>query len=265
MTADSFFRGKTALITGASSGIGRATALALGRAGARVAILARRADKLEALRDELGPQVPTLPLVVDVTEADACRDAVARVAETWGGLDLLINNAGISMNARFDDADLGVFHQMMDVNYFGSLYMARFAQPWLARSRGHVIFVTSVVGKRGFPTRSGYSAAKFAVHGLFETLRVEWADTGIHVGLVAPGYVDTNIREKALGEAGTPREKKGFTRGHVMTAEECAEEILTAARRRQRERVLSAGGRFMVALNHLLPGVADRIAKHATA
>ena len=138
--------------------------------------------------------------------------------------------------------------------------MARHALPWLEASRGSLVFVSSVVGKRGFPTRSGYAASKFAVHALFESLRVEWAGRGIHVGLVAPGYTSTGIRESALGEDGKPRREQGRTSGGVMTAEEAAVAILDATSRRRREVVLTAGGKAMVWLNKWLPRVADRVA-----
>ncbi len=257
--------GQVVLVTGASTGIGRALALRLGRAGAHLGLLARGAERLDALKAELGPDVQALTLVADVTDPEATRAAVDRLAGHFGRLDLAIANAGASMNARFEAAELEVFHRMMDVNYFGALHTARFARPHLEASGGGLMFVSSILGKRGMATRSGYAAAKFAVHGLFESLRAEWADSGIHVGLVAPGYTETEIRFNALGPDGQPRRERGVTRGRVMSADDAAKAIVTAAARRRREVVLTAPGKFMVQLNRFFPALADRVAARATA
>ncbi|MDP6943142.1 MAG: SDR family oxidoreductase, partial [Myxococcota bacterium] len=242
------------------SGIGRALALSLGRAGARLGLLARRRERLDALIDELGPGAHALALTCDVTDDDACRRAVEGLVDRFGALDLVVNTAGVSMNGRFDETQLSVFHHMMNVNYFGSLHIARHAGPHLERSQGSLIFVSSIVGKRGFPTRSGYSASKFAVHALFESLRVEWASKGVHVGIVAPGYTDTEIRERALGADGLPRGQQGMTVGKVMSAEDAASSIICAAAKRRREVILTPGGKVMVWVNKLSGGLSDRLA-----
>lgn len=260
MTYAERFAGKVVLVTGASSGIGRALAVKMGQAGAKVGVVARRGDRLRALTQELGEGVSMMGFEGDVSDATFCNKAVAELVEAFGGLDVVVNNAGISMNALFEEADLEVFHRMMNVNYFGSLHMAKAAMPHLERSGGGLVFVSSIVGKRGFATRSGYCASKFAVHALFESLRVEWADKGIHVGIIAPGYTDTEIREQALGKNGEPRQSTGKTVGDVMSAEDAAEAICKMAALRQREVILTRGGKFMVWLNKLLPAVADRVA-----
>ncbi len=254
------FKGKSVLVTGASAGIGRALGLALGRAGAHVGLVARREDRLRALVDEIGPSARATILVGDVSDEEFVGEAVRTFVAEAGGLDLLINNAGISMNGLVEETETSVFQRMMDVNYFGSLFFARHAMARLEQSRGSLIFISSIVGKRGFPTRSGYAASKFAVHALFESLRVEWADKGIHVGIVAPGYTDTEIRQVALGPDGQPRRAAGHTSGDVMTAEDAASAILRAAAHRKREVVLTRGGNFMVWLNKLAPHLADRVA-----
>ena len=164
------------------------------------------------------------------------------------------------MHSRFVETDLDVFHRLMAVNYFGSLYVARFAAPYLKRSGGSLVFVSSIVGKRGFPTRSGYSASKSAVHALFESLRCEWAGEGVHVGLVAPGYTDTEIRNHALGANGSQSASPAKPVGQVMQPQEVAQAIIKVAALRKRERILTPGGRLMVWLNKLLPSVADRVA-----
>jgi NADP-dependent 3-hydroxy acid dehydrogenase YdfG len=254
------FRGKAVLVTGASAGIGRALASKLMRAGAHVGLVARREERLQALVDELGPSARATILVGDVSDEAFVEQAIAAFAAAAGGVDAVINNAGISMNGLLAETETAVFQRLMDVNYFGSLYFARHALPHLERSRGSLVFVSSIVGKRGFATRSGYAASKFAVHALFESLRVEWADTGIHVGIVAPGYTDTEIRTAALGQDGQPTGDGGHTAGDVMTADEAADAILRATARRRREVILTNGGKLMVWLNKLAPHVADRVA-----
>ncbi len=251
------FEGKVVLVSGASSGIGEELARQLGAVGASVGLLARREERLTAIADEIPS--PTLVLPCDVTNDAAVARAVSRLADRFGAVDWVICNAGVSMNARFEDVDLAVLKKMMDVNYYGSVHLARAALPWLERSRGGVVFVSSVVGRRGLPTRSGYAAAKFAVHGLFESLRVEWRDKGIHVGLVAPGYTDTEIRRRAL-DAGGSMKGQDTTTGRVMSAADAAGAILFAAARRRREVILTRGGRAMVWLNKLAPRFADRLA-----
>ncbi len=256
------FANKVVLITGASSGIGRALALSLARGGAKLGILARRQERLNSLIDELGPRVSVLPLVCDVSDDAACEQAVALLAQHFGRIDLVINNAGVSMNGQFDETELSVFHQMMNVNYFGSLHIARHARPFLEQQKGSLIFVSSIVGKRGFPTRSGYSASKFAVHALFESLRVEWAPKGIHVGLIAPGYTETEIREKALSFNGEPLGPRGKTVGKVMSAGDAANAIIKAAANRRREVILTPGGKAMVWINKFAGNLADKLAAH---
>ncbi len=260
MSIADHFAGKSVLVTGASAGIGRALGLALGRAGAHVGLVARREDRLQALVDELGPSARATILVGDVSDEAFVQRAVATFVAEAGSIDLVINNAGISMNGLLQETETAVFQRMMDVNYFGSLYFARHAFAALERSRGSLVFVSSIVGKRGFATRSGYAASKFAVHALFESLRVEWADTGIHVGIVAPGYTDTEIRQVALGPDGQATGDTGHTSGDVMSAEDAADAILRAAARRRREVILTRGGNLMVWLNKLAPHLADRVA-----
>lgn len=257
------FRGRVALVTGASSGIGRALALELGRAGARVGLVARRRDRLEEVAEAIGPAA--LVLDGDVTDDAFCAASVNALVDRFGRLDIAVANAGLSMNARFEDTEPVVFRRLLDVNYFGAVHLARHALPFLERSGGSLVFVSSVVGKRGFPTRSGYAAAKFAVHGLFESLRAEWAHRGVHVGIVCPGFTDTEIRETALGADGRQRSEAGPTTGRVMTSEQAAHGIVRAIARRRREVVLTSAGKAMVMLNRLLPGLADRVAARVVA
>jgi len=266
--------GRVVIVTGASSGIGRALALKLGKSGYSLGLLARREQKLQEVKSEIiahlqseQPEADPSELDAriqvisgDVTNAAYCERAINTVVDQFGQIDCLINNAGVSMNGRFDEVDLAVFEQMMAVNYFGSLYMTHFAWQHLKEHNGSVLFISSIVGKRGFPTRSGYAAAKFAVQGLFESLRAESIGTGIHVGMVSPGYTATEIRFRALGEDGKPRMAEGHTMGDVMQPDDVADAIIKAMDARRREVVLTIGGKAMMWLNRLWPSLADRIA-----
>jgi dehydrogenase/reductase SDR family member 7B len=248
---------KVVIITGASSGIGREMALSLGKAGGRVVAVARRIEKLNELKEIAGETMLTIAADVAV-EAD-CQKVIEQTVEKFGRIDVLVNNAGISMNAKFEETDISVFKNLMDVNYFGSLYLSKFSYPHLLETAGSVFFISSVVGKRGFPTRSGYSAAKFAVQGLFESLRAEWVPQGIHVGIISPGFTDTSIRSKAFNADGSLRGADGKTAGKIMSAGDAAGYILDAVSAKKREVILTGAGKFIVGVNKFFPKLTDTI------
>jgi NAD(P)-dependent dehydrogenase (short-subunit alcohol dehydrogenase family) len=254
------FADRAVLVTGASRGIGREMAVQLARAGARVALTARNADELEATaglcRDE-GAQALVLPGDVSV-EAD-CAAVVHRACAEFGVLDMLIANAGISMLSLFEDLDdMGPLERVMRVNYFGAVYCTRYALPHLIASRGRLVAVASLTGLTGVPTRTGYAASKHAMRGFFDSLRIEVRRHGVSVTVAYPGFVDTGIRERAVGEG--PGRPTGRRAGRVMTAPECATRILRASARRRREIVMTAKGKGGLWLKLLAPGLVDRIA-----
>jgi NAD(P)-dependent dehydrogenase (short-subunit alcohol dehydrogenase family) len=200
-----YYRNKTALITGASSGIGRATALRLAAYGAQVALAARNGEALEEVRGEvesLGSQALVLP--TDVTVAAQVKQAVERSAAHFGKIDVLVACAGLSMRAYFDSAHLEAMERVMRVNFFGTLYATHFALPHVKKSRGSLVAISSLTGKRGIPSYSIYGASKFAVQGLYEALALELAGDGVHVGVVSPAFVDTPLRGNVLGPDGRP-------------------------------------------------------------
>ena len=259
------FKDAAVIITGASSGIGRALALQLAGQGARLALAARRGDRLAALADEIrqrGGQALAVP--TDVADPAACQALVEQARQTFGRIDMLVNNAGQTMWARFDKVqDLKIFEQVMRVNYLGSLYCTYYALPDLKQTRGRIVGVSSLAGKAGIPERSGYAASKHAMTGFFDSLRIELDGSGVSVTLIFPAFVDTGSQERGFGPDGKPLGRNPLQSGQVMTADECAAIILRAAARRQREEIISLRGKLGLWLKLIAPGLVDRMVKKA--
>jgi NAD(P)-dependent dehydrogenase (short-subunit alcohol dehydrogenase family) len=248
-------QGKTILITGGSSGIGRATALRFASFGARLALASRDADALGRVAREiaaLGAESLTVP--TDVADAEQCGRAVEAAVERFGRLDVLLCSAGISMRALFADSDLAVLERVLRVNFFGTLYCTHAAVAHVKRSRGSLVAVSSLVGKRGIPSYAAYSASKGAVRGLYESLRVELAADGVHVGVVSPGFVDTPLRERVLGPDGRPWERPPAPPFRVWPVEKCVDRIVRLILRRQGEALLPAFVGPLFALDQVFNG-----------
>lgn len=269
MATDKPFREYVVVLTGASAGIGREMALQLARQGARLALAARDAAKLEAVAEEcraVGAQVLAAP--TDVGDEHQCRALVDAAAARFGRIDTLICNAGIGMWARFDEmTDLAPFEHIMRVNYLGTVYCVHAALPHLKRSRGRIVGVNSLTGRAGVPTRSGYAASKHAMAGFLDSIRIELADSGVTVTSVYPGFVATGIRERAYGADGRPlgAGNSPVREREVMAASECARQILDAAARRERDRVMTARGKVGQWIKLIAPALVDRIAAKAIA
>ncbi len=263
--AQTSFRDNVAIITGASAGIGQQLALQLAAQGAWLALAARNPERLEAtaaacrVRGGRACAIPT-----DVADREQCRALIERTVAEYGRIDTLINNAGITMWARFEEIrDVAFFEQIMRVNYMGSVYCTFYALPHLKASRGRLVGISSLTGKAGVPTRSGYAASKHAMAGFFDSLRVELAGTGVTVTMIYPGFVATEVRERAFGADGLPLGKSPVQEGKVMTAEECARQIIAAAAGRRRELVMTLRGKFGQWLKLIVPGLVYRIAARA--
>jgi short-subunit dehydrogenase len=185
--------------------------------------------------------------------------------QTFGQVDILVNNAGISMLARFDAVeDLSIFEQIMQVNYLGAVYCTHAALPYLKASRGLLVAISSLAGKTGVPTRSGYVASKHAMQGFFDTLRIELKGTGIDVLVVSPGFVATDIRQRAMGPNGHPLGKSPRDESKdTMPVEECVRQIIGAMERRKREQVMTLKGRIHPWLKLLAPSLVDQVAADA--
>lgn len=247
---------KVVVVTGASSGIGKALAeLALSR-GAKVAVCGRNAARLQEVFPD-GDRV--LCVAADVSKEDDCRRFIEAVERKWGGIDVLVNNAGITMRALFDDADISVIRELMDINFWGTVYCTKFALPSVIARRGVVVGVSSIAGYRGLPARTGYSASKFAMQGFLEALRTELLSTGVHIMWVSPGFTASNIRNVARTADGGAQAESPLDEKKLMTSEECAERILDGVAKRRRTVIMTGQGKLTVWINKLFPGLADKL------
>ncbi|MBC6989385.1 SDR family oxidoreductase [Hymenobacter sp. BT491] len=251
---------KVVLITGGTSGIGRACAVAFGQAGAKIVVTGRDEARLAETAQELvrlGIAHHTVRADVGV-EADSER-AVSEAVKAFGRLDVLINNAGISMRALFQDADLDVIRRLMQTNFFGTVYTTKFALPHLLASKGSIVGISSIAGYRGLPGRTGYSASKFAMQGFLEALRTEVLPQGVHVLVACPGFTASNIRQTALAADGSAQGESPRDEGKMMSSEEVAQHILKAVQQRRRDLVLTTLGKVTVLLNKWFPGLSDKL------
>ena len=259
------FAGNVVVVTGASDGIGRELALQLAAQGAWLSLAARGAQKLDEVAAECrarGGRAIAVP--TDVAVEAQCRALIDRTVAEYGRVDTLVNNAGVSMWARFDQVtDLAPFAEMMQVNYMGSVYCTHAALPHLKKTRGRIVGVSSLTGRAGVPTRSGYAATKHAMAGFFDSLRIELADEGVSVTMVYPGFVSTGIRQRAYGPDGQPLRASPVREAEVMTPEECARQIIAAMAGRRRELVMTARGKVGQWIKLIAPGLVDRIARKA--
>ena len=250
---------KVVVITGASSGIGRALAKEFASGGSKLVLGARRIEKLKELEDELkGVEIESVRTDVSI-EAD-CRNLVERAVARFGRIDVFINNAGISMRALFEDAGLAVIKRLMDVNFWGTVYCTKFALPYLLKSKGSLVGIISIAGHVGLPGRSGYSASKFAVRGFLDTLRIENLRKGLHVLVVAPGFTASEVRMAALTSDGSAQGETPRNEEKMMTAEVCASHIYRAVVKRKRQLILTfVEGKMTVLLGKFFPKLLDRL------
>lgn len=251
---------KVVVITGGSSGIGKALAFELGKAGAKIAITGRNATLLREVSAQLSEQhIQHLALVADVSIEQDNQRMAQQVVEHFGGIDMLINNAGITMRAMFEETDSSVFHKVMNINFFGTLYATKYCLPHIKLRKGSIVGVSSVAGYRGLPVRSGYSASKFAMNGFLEALRAELLNTGVHVLTVCPGFTTSNIRVAALGKTGEVTGETVRDENKMMPAEEVAKRIRRAIEKRKKEVIFTNMGFWTVWLNKLFPRLVDKL------
>lgn len=252
------FKDKVVIVTGASSGIGKATALEFARHGSRVVLAARSGELLAAvvreIKDSGGEAVFH---VTDVTSEEDCRRLVEKAVEVYGTVHILVNNAGLSMRASFDEADLNVLKRLMDVNFWGTVYCTKHALPHIVKNKGSIVGVSSVAGFHGLPGRTGYSASKFAMHGFLETIRIENLKKGVHVMIIAPGFTATEIRKHALTADGTEQGHSPRNEQKLDSPEYVARWILKGIRKKKRNKLLTWDGRLTALLQRIVPDMVD--------
>ena len=254
-----YFKDKVVVVTGGTDGIGRAMVEALLGMGAKVATCGRNHDKLYHLQSEY-PSAHLHTMVADVSNENDCRRFMETTTKFFGGIDILINNAGISMRALLKDVSTETLRKVMEINYYGSVYCTKYALPSLIERKGTIVGVSSIAGYRGLPGRSGYSASKYALQGFLEAVRTELLDEGVHVMWVCPGFTTSNIRHAALDKNAEAHGDTPMDEGKLMSAEECAEHILRAIRKKKRTLVLTFTGKRTVFMNKFFPGLADKLA-----
>jgi short-subunit dehydrogenase len=256
---------RVVVITGASKGIGAELARQLAARGCKLVLAARTLDELERVAEGCRAAGASVLVVrCDVAVERDCHALMAGAMLAYGRIDVLVNNAGATMWARFEDLhDVEVLARIMQVNYMGSVYCTRHALPFLRASRGLLVGISSLAGRTGVPTRTGYAASKHAMTGFFDSLRIELAGSGVDVTMVFPGFVATGIRENATGPDGKPIQVSPVREGEVMSAEACAARIVRAIERREREVVMTARGKIGLFLKLVAPALVDRIARSA--
>lgn len=252
---------KVVIITGATSGIGRGCAEVFGKEGAKLVITGRNEERMNAVKQRLEQMgVDFHAVIMDASLEEDNRRMVEETVNRFGRIDILISNAGISMRALFEELSLDTFRKVMDINFSGSVYATKFALPYILKSAGSIVAVSSINGHRGTPGRTAYTASKYAMEGFFEALRTEVMNRKVHVMVVSPGFTGTNIRNAALDKDGKAQGESPRDEGRMMTPEQVARAILNGIRNKKRDIVLTPFGRLVVFLNKWLPGWMDRMA-----
>lgn len=254
-------KNKTVIITGASSGIGKACAESFAKRGANVVLGARQYVTLCQITEELEKKygIKALAVACDVAKEEDCKHLIQQAIATFGRIDVLINNAGISMRALFNDLELVVIRNLMEVNFWGTVYCTKYALPELLKNQGSVVGVSSIAGYKGLPGRTGYSSSKFAMNGFLEALRVENLKTGLHVMLASPGFTASNIRKVALVKDGSAQGETSMNEEKMMSSEEVAEIITNGVIHRKRTLIMTGQGKLTVFLSKWLPGLLDKL------
>jgi short-subunit dehydrogenase len=257
------FNNKTILITGGTDGIGRSLVLQYLRLGANVVTCGRDQQKILSLEAE-APMGKLSVLNVDVTNEKECERLVSQAVNLFGGIDVLINNAGISMRGLMEEGRAGiipVIKKVMEVNFNGVLYCTTYALPYLIKSKGVIVGVSSIAGYRGLPGRSGYSASKFALQGFLEAIKTEVVERGVHVMWVSPGFTASNIRNVALNSKGEKQGESPLKESQLMDADTCAKIIIDAISKRKRSIVMTFQGKQTVFMNKFFPILADKLVR----
>jgi len=249
---------KVVIVTGASSGIGLACAKEFFAQGAKLVLAARSIEVIDKLAKELNAnEKRAIAVKTDVTVEEDCRRLISLSVEAFGRIDVLVNNAGISMRAAFADVDLGVLKRLMDVNFWGTVYCTKYAFPYLLQSKGSLVGISSVAGVHGLPGRTGYSSSKYAMQGFLDTIRVETLKKGLHVMVAIPTFTASNVRFSALTANGAEQGETPRNEEKMMSAEEAAKRIVKGIKKRRRTVAMSVAGKLTPILKIFFPRFVD--------
>lgn len=252
------FSGKTIIITGASSGIGKACALEFGKRGANLVLAARNSELLKSVAAQM-TSGKVVTVIADVSREEDCKNIIESAIKNFGAVNILINNAGISMRALFSEADIKVLKQVMEINFWGTVYCSKYALPYLISSKGSLVAISSTAGKVGLPGRTAYSASKFAIEGLLQSIRTENLHNGLHVLVACPGFTSSDIRNRALNKDGNVQGESPRDESKMMQPQEVARKIAHAILKRKRDLILTGDGKMTVWLSKFFPALLDKM------
>lgn len=253
-------KNRVVVITGGSSGIGEALAKKFAEEGSKIVIGARNIQELERVTNQIKSRGGEASyLQCDVSIESDCKNLILKAVDTYGSIDVLINNAGVSMRAIFEDLDLNVIKRLMDINFWGTVYCSKHALPHLLETKGSLVGVSSIAGLKGLPGRTGYSASKFAMNGLMETIRIENLKKGLHVLMAFPGFTASNIRNTALAADGSQQGESPRDEDKMMSAEEVANHIYKATLKRKNRIILTTQGKLTFLINKFFPDFLDKM------
>ena len=252
------FEKKVVIVTGASSGIGLACVNKFAELGSYVVLASRSEDIILKISSELdcdGKQC--LAIKTDVTDEEQCKQLIEKTIEKFGKIDILINNAGISMRALFDHVKLDVLRKVMDVNFWGTVYCTKYALPYIQQSKGTIVGISSIAGFHGLPGRTAYSASKSAMMGFLESVRIENMKKGVQVLILAAGFTSSNIRKNALDANGNPQFETPRPEEKLTSPERVAQNVVRSIRKNKRNRIMTIEGQLMVFLQRIIPKLVD--------
>lgn len=253
-------KNKVVIVTGASSGIGKSLAYETAKKGAKVVLASRNTDEIKYLSEKWNNEgLETIYIKTDVTQEEECKNLIEKTVERFHTIDVLINNAGISMRAIFEELDLKVIEKVMAVNFWGCVYCTKYALPYLLKSKGSVVGISSIAGYKGLPGRTGYSASKFAMHGFLEVLRIENMKKGLHVMIACPGFTSSNIRKTALAKDGSQQGETPRNEEKMMQPDIVAKRIVSGIIKRKKSIIMTTEGILTVWLNKFFPYFTDKL------
>ncbi len=261
----SIFQDKVIVVTGASEGIGRALCLALAPQRPKLAVAARNENRLKELKEQLESLgAKALVVSTDLSDEGACKNLIEKTIREWNGLEVLVNNAGMSMWTTLEEMeDTSMIERLMRINYLSAAYCTFYALKYLKESKGRIVAVSSLAGLSGIPTRTAYAAAKHAMFGFFDSLRIELMGTGVSVTMIAPDFVLTELHRRAFGSNGKPLGRSPLHEEKIMTAEKCAARIVKAMEKRERLLIMSLRGKVGRWSKLIVPGLVDKVARRA--